>query len=187
MASSPFETAILTTALYGIMIIALNMFSVVSQWVFIDSVKVRLGEVANQVAYEVAEIYAMCRQSKGELKFFKPIEIPVSISEYGYALELRKIGDVWHVVAYLEINRAVNASSPIWKDPGDTVYIGPGEDDGDLFTITKTHGSYTVRYVKEGEVLHSGISKPVVWAGRSRVVDQVEIRVGLGWIEGSGG
>ena len=182
MPSSAFETAILTTALYGIMLIVINMFSIVSQWVFIDSLKIRLNEIANQVAYEIAGIYSMCVQSKGELAFFKPIEIPVSISEHGYAIELKKIGEVWHVVVYLEANRAINASSPIWEDPGIVVHIGPRLMDGDSFTIVRNHGPYTIYYVKEDGVLHSGVSNPVVWARKYRAGDQVEIGVGLGWL-----
>jgi len=183
MPSSAFETAILTTALYGIMLIVINMFSIVSQWVFIDSLKIRLNEIANQVAYEIAGIYSMCVQSKGELAFFKPIEIPVSISEHGYAIELKKIGEVWHVVVYLEANRAINASSPIWKDPNIAINVGPRPVDGDFFTITRSYDSYTVYYIKDGEVLHSGVSKPVVWARKYRSGDEFEIRVGLGWRE----
>ncbi|MEM2608850.1 MAG: hypothetical protein QXT87_06375 [Thermoproteota archaeon] len=182
MPSSAFETAILTTALYGVMLIVINMFSVVSQWVFIDSVKIRLNEVANQVAYEIADIYSMCVQSRGELSFFKLIEIPVSISEQGYAIELKKTGEIWYVVVYLEANRAINASSPIWEDPGVAVRVGPRPVDGDSFTIIRNHGSYTVYYVKEGEALHSGVSKPVVWACRYVSGGRVEIGVGLGWL-----
>ncbi|MEM2981527.1 MAG: hypothetical protein QW385_09230, partial [Thermoproteota archaeon] len=175
------ETAILTVALYGVMLIALNMFSVVSQWMFIDSVKVRLGEVANQVAYEIANIYTMCRQSQGNSEFFKPIEIPVAISNSGYAIELRKIEDVWYVTAYLEANRAINVSSPIWKEPDTTVHVELSEG---AFTITRTHGAYTVKY---GAVLHSGTSRPVVWASKSESGSETEIRVGLGKVENSGG
>jgi len=182
MPSAAFETAILTVALYGVMLIVLNMFSVVSQWVFIDSVKVRLGEVANQVAYEIANIYSMCRQSQGELQFFKPIEIPTEISNYGYAVELRKIGEVWYVVTYLEANRAINASSPIWRDPGVAVYVELTEGS---FTITRSHGSYTVRH---NAVLHSGVNIPVVWSSKTKTYTGDEIiKVGLGWVEGSGG
>lgn len=179
MPSSTFETAILTTALYGVMLIALNMFSVVSQWVFVDSIKVRLGEVANQVAYEITSIYSMCRQSRSDLSFFKPIEIPPAISETPYAVELRKIRNVWHVVVYLETNRAINASSPIWEEPGIDVLIGPPEG-RDSFTIHRTHGSYTIKCVN---LLRSGTAKPVVWASRSNG----EIRVGLGCIKENGG
>jgi len=177
MASAPFETAILTVALYGVMLIALNMFSVVSQWVFIDSVKIRLGEVANQVAYEIAGIYSMCRQSSGEMELFKPIDIPTSISEQGYAVELKQAGNVWFVVAYLEANRAINASSPIWEEPGVAVIVEASQGS---FTITRSHGSYTVNY---DAVLHSGRSKPAVWARRLGGT----ITVGLGWFESSGG
>jgi hypothetical protein len=179
MPSSTFETAVLTTALYGIMLIALNMFSVVSQWVFVDSMKVRLGEVANQLAYEIASIYSMCRQSRSDLSFFKPIEIPPAISEEPYAVELRKIRDVWYVVVYLETNRAINASSPIWEEPGVDVLIGPPEGMVS-FTIYRTHGSYTINCIN---LLRSGTAKPVVWASRSNG----EIRVGLGYIEEIGG
>ena len=179
MPSSTFETAVLTIALYGVMLITLNMFSVVSQWVFIDSMKVRLGEVANQVAYEIASIYSMCRQSRGDLSFFKPIELPSAISEAPYAVELKKIGDVWYVVVYLETNRAINASTPIWEEPGIDVLIGPPEETFS-FTIRRTHGSYTINCVN---LLRSGTAKPVVWTSRSNG----EIRVGLGYIREIGG
>jgi len=185
--SSAFETAIMTVALYGVMLTVISIFSIITQWAFMDSMRIRLGEVANQVAYEIANIYSMCVQSREELSFFKPIEIPVSISERGYAVELKKISGVWHVVVYLEADRSVSASSPIWEDPGVAVQIGPRPVDGDFFTIVRTHGSYTVYYVKEGEVLHSGVSKPVVWACKYKSENGVEIRVGLGWLGEAGG
>jgi len=181
MSSTPHETVILTTAFYGILLLSLLTFSTVYRWVLIDSARIRLGEISNQVAYELASIYSMCQQSENEVQLFKPIRIPVSISEVGYAIELKKIGNVWFVVAYLEENRAINASSPIWEDPGDTVYIGPAHD-YETFTISRGHGSYTVNC---SFILHSGKSIPVIWAKKS--VTPPEVRVGVGWIEKSGG
>lgn len=172
MPSAPFETVILTTAFYGVLLIAINMFSIVSQWVFIDAVKIRLGEAANQVAQELTCIYSMCQQSGGDVDLFKPIEIPVSISEHGYAIRLEQTGGTWFVVAYLETNRAISASSPLWKT-SDTIIVETGSG---TFPVD----SYTVYY--DG-VLHSGRSRPAAWARRHGGT----ITVGLGWFESSGG
>ncbi|MGQ9597498.1 MAG: hypothetical protein ACUVQY_02040 [Thermoproteota archaeon] len=171
MPSTPFETIILTLAFYGILFMSLAMFLMLYQWVMIDSVKIRLGEMANQVAYEITCIYSMCQQSRNDLSLFKPIEVPVSVSEKGYAMELKRVGNVWLIVAYLESNRAINASSPVLKD-ADLIVVETGYG---TFQV----GAYEVHYVG---VLHSGQNKPAVWARR---IDET-ITIGLGWVEEGG-
>ncbi len=172
MPSTPFETVILTTAFYGVMLISLLMFSVLYQWVMVDSLRIRLGEMANQVAYEVTGLYAMCQKPRNNVDLFKPISIPASVSEQGYAIEFKQLNGVWHVVAYLESNRAVNASSPLWSEPGGEVFVETGSG---VFPV----GSYLVTY---SSVLHSGQRNPVVWARRINGT----ITVGLGWVSGGG-
>jgi hypothetical protein len=172
MPSTPFETVILTTAFYGVMLISLLMFSVLYQWVMIDSLRIRLGEMANQVAYEVTGLYAMCQKPRNNVDLFKPIRIPASVSEQGYAIEFKQLNGVWHVVAYLESNRAVNASSPLWSEPGGEVFVETGSG---VFPV----GTYLVTY---SGVLHSGQRNPVVWARRINGT----ITVGLGWVSGGG-
>lgn len=173
MPSTPFETVILTTAFYGILLISLLMLSVLYQWVMVDSLRVRLGEMANQVASEVTGLYAMCQKPRNNVDLFKPISIPASVSEQGYAIEFKQIKGVWHVVAYLESNRAVNASSPLWSEPGSEVFVETGSGS---FQV----GSYTVNYAG---VLHSGRRNAVVWARRM----DGSITVGVGWVEKNGG
>ncbi|MGB9717757.1 MAG: hypothetical protein ACPL4E_04880 [Thermoproteota archaeon] len=173
MPSTPFETVILTTALYAVLFISLLMFSIVYRWVFIDSLKVRLGEVANQVAYEVTGLYVMCHRAESNINLYKPISLPVSVSGHGYAMEFREVDGVWFLVAYLEENRAINVSSPLWRNPGVDVVVETGDG---VFQV----GSRLVNYTG---VLHSGASNPVVWARR---VDGA-IVVGLGRLENSGG
>lgn len=172
MPSTPFETVILTTAFYGVMLISLLMFSVLYQWVMVDSLRIRLGEMANQVASEVTGLYAMCQKPRNNVDLFKPISIPASVSEQGYAIEFKQLNGVWHVVAYLESNRAVNASSPLWSEPGGEVFVETGSG---VFPV----GSYLVTY---SGVLHSGQRNPVVWARRINGT----ITVGLGWVSGGG-
>jgi len=172
MPSTPFETVILTTAFYGVMLISLLMFSVLYQWVMVDSLRIRLGEMANQVAYEVTGLYAMCQKPRNNVDLFKPINMPASVSEQGYAIEFKQLNGVWHVVAYLESNRAVNASSPLWSEPGGEVFVETGSG---VFPV----GSYLVNY---SGVLHSGQRNPVVWARRINGT----ITVGLGWVSGGG-
>jgi hypothetical protein len=174
MPSAPFETVILTAALYGILLIFIGMFTIVYQWVLVDATRVRLGEMANQVAHEITCIYSMCQQSRNEqIQLFKPIEIPVSTSGYGYAIELKKIGETWFVTTYLEANRAVNASSPLWEDQSEAVKVETGS--GDLSV-----NSYLIRYQA---ILHSGQARPVVWAEKK---PDGTIRVGVGWVSGGG-
>ncbi len=173
MPSTPFETVILTTAFYGVLLMSLLMFSTVYQWVLVDSARIRLGEMANQVAYEVAGLYSMCQRPRNNMDLFKPISIPASVSDKGYAMELKKIDGVWLIVAYLESNRMINASSPLWSDPGVEMIVETGSGS---FQV----GSYTVHY---NSVIHSGQSNPVVWARRINGT----IMVGLGWVENGGG
>jgi hypothetical protein len=173
MPSTPFETVILTTALYAVLFIFLLMFSMVYRWVSIDSLRVRLGEVANQVAYEVTGLYVMCQRARSNVDLYKPISLPVSLSGHGYAMEFKQVDGVWFLVAYLEENRAINVSSPLWKDPGVDVTVETGDG---VFQV----GSHLVNYTG---VLHSGVSDPVVWARR---VDGA-IVVGLGRLVNKGG
>lgn len=173
MPSTPFETVILTTAFYGVLLISLLMFSVVYQWVLVDSFRIRLGEMANQVAYEVTGLYAMCQQPRNNVDLFKPVSFPASVSEQGYAMTFKQVDGVWLVVAYLESNRVINASSPLWSDPGVEVVVETGSGS---FQV----GSYIVHYTS---VLHSGQRNPAVWARKTNGT----ITVGLGWVEKSGG
>lgn len=173
MPSTPFETVILTTAFYGVLLISLLMLSVLYQWVMVDSLRIRLGEMANQVASEVTGLYAMCQKPRNNVDLFKPVSIPASVSEQGYAIEFKQIQGVWHVVAYLESNRAIKASSPLWSEPGGGVIVETGTG---AFQV----GPYTVRYTG---VLHSGKRNAVVWARRING----SITVGLGWVENTGG
>ncbi|MGQ9479185.1 MAG: hypothetical protein ACUVQ0_04065 [Thermoproteota archaeon] len=174
LSSAPFETAVLTVTFYGIMVMMLSMFIVVSQSVFIDSVKTRLGEVSNHVAEEIVYIYSMCKQlktGKQPIPILQLLEIPHAVSEQGYAVELKNIDGVWFVAVYLEFNMAINASTPIFTDAPEDVTLEIGQGELQI-------GSYLVGY--DGGVVHSG-SKAAVW-GVKHPDDRITI--GLGWLGG---
>jgi hypothetical protein len=181
MASAPFETVILTTAFYGILVIALVMFSTVSTIVTRNSLEIRLQEVANQVATEVTTVYSLCQQSVGETGLFEQVEIPMSISEKGYVIEVKKetveiiVGgekktvETWVVEARLWGSSGLKAVSPIWEG-NVPVNVETGEGS---FQINSKTGVYEVKY---SNILSSGADNPVVWARKHNG----EITVGIG-------
>ncbi|MEM2087482.1 MAG: hypothetical protein QXF52_02255 [Thermoproteota archaeon] len=181
MASAPFETVILTVTLYGILLIALTMFSTISRIVTRNSLEIRLQEVANQVAMEITTVYSLCQQSTGDIGLFKQIEVPASIYEKGYAIEVKKetvevivegvlkAVEIWIVEARLQDSSGLKASSSIW-DGNVPVSVETGEG---YFQVDSKTGTYNVKY---SSILHSGADNPVVWAKKNNG----EIIVGVG-------
>lgn len=188
MASAPFETVILTVALYGILLIALTMFSTVSRIVARDSFEIRLQEVANQVAMEMTTVYSLCQQSTGGIELFKQIEVPASIYEKGYAIEVKKetvevivdgkfkTVETWVVETRLQDSSGLKATSPIW-DGNVPVNV---ETRKGYFQIDSKTGTYDVNY---SSILRSGADNPVVWAKKNGG----EIIVGIGTAKKKGG
>ncbi|MEM2981069.1 MAG: hypothetical protein QW385_06900 [Thermoproteota archaeon] len=184
MASAPFETVILTVALYGILLIALTMFSTVSTIVTRDSFKIRLQEVANQVVMEITTVYSLCQQSTGDIGLFKQIEVPTSIYEKGYVIEVKKETvevrlegelktlDMWVVEARLQDSSGLKSISFIWDG---NVPINVETSDG-YFQINSKTGIYSV---KHSNILSSGADNLVVWAKKNAG----EIIVGIGTAE----
>lgn len=188
MASAPFETAILTVAFYGILLIALTMFSTVSRIVTRSSFEIRLQEVANQVAMEITTIYSLCQQSTGDIELFKQIEVPASIYEKGYAIEVKKetvevivdgelkTVETWVVEARLQDSSSLKATSSIWNS---NVPVNVESSEG-YFQIDSKTGIYEI---KHNNILRSGADNPVVWAKKNGG----EIIVGIGTAKKIGG
>lgn len=173
MTSSAFETAILTTALYGILVMVIIIFTTLNHFAFRKSTETRLGEIANHVAAEITSIYSACQQARGETKMFKPVEIPAylfgSVPEYGYVVELKKQSETWIVEASLETDRLLSVSSPLWSASTAKVETGSGS-----FTVRE----YVINYsgaIHSGSVMTDEV--PVVWA---RKFSNGTIVVGIG-------
>jgi hypothetical protein len=175
MSSGPLEFLILTNGMYIVLLVMTLSFALMTGSMLQQSTEIRLNEISNQIAADIIDAYSLCYQtSSGDARVFKPIEIPASVSTYGYVISLNLENDVWVVRVSLETTQTISSESPLWKrSSGVCIETGNG---------TLIIDSYPITY---SAYLHSGTSapgtrlNPVVWASRSGGT----IRVGIGVIK----
>lgn len=165
--SSAIDTTIVTSGLFLVLLVVVVGFSMISQVVLADSIRIRLGEISNQVASDMIEVVSLCYQStSADVRLFRPLKIPTSVGTYGYAIRLRLDGNVWVVEASLETGGPLPSTSPLWQQSGDMIVVTQ---------VGTVHiGSQLIDF---GPVLHSGSAFPVVWATRD---SNGVTKVGLG-------
>ncbi len=144
-----------------------------------DVVKYELQELSEKIASTMVELAVLAKSSKSEEIFLvKKLNIPKSLMEKGYVINLTREEGNWKVSVYIEGWPGLKGESPL--------NFREIEVEVDLtMELTSFNPPVHVegREVKHGGKIHSGVQKPVVWCSKTIENEHEEIKVGLGAIE----
>lgn len=154
MPSSPISFLITTASLYLLVISLVGSFSVMSKAIMRDSVKSQLAEVADHVARSMTELRAMLQLSgENGSVLMKTLNLPIELASFGYTVKIEETDGMLFVVAVLDSDRSMSASSALWlKNDEVSVMTEAG---------SFTTGEFQVTY---DYLLHSGQKNALVWA-----------------------
>jgi hypothetical protein len=127
-----------------------------------------LQEVTEKVSSEIIDLVSLTSLNPDSNLTFKVIDIPDSINNKGYVVNLQKDSLGWNVVAYLNEYHTVRAESNLYFKGGVGVINGTG-----TFYVKYNWQDVALSY---GTSLQSGTYRPVVWCQ----IAQSNITVGLG-------
>jgi len=156
----------MTVAMASILLVLTVTLTGVMNFLMMDSLRIRLAEIANHVSLEMAQLGSLCLASGStDILILKKIELPTAIGIYGYTIELRNDTRNWVLSAYLDVNKHVTVDSPLWGFSQEfSIEMRNGTKVTDFGTI-----DYDVK-------IHSGSSKIVLWAQKVGS----EVRLGMG-------
>ncbi|MCX8189105.1 MAG: hypothetical protein N3F64_05290 [Nitrososphaeria archaeon] len=161
------------TLLLAMLLSAVTFFSLQTTMdTSIKSSKIYLQEVCERVSSEMMDMLNLFYLEHKSPYIYKIIEIPVHVNNKGYIIKLENDSLGWKVVSYVYGYEVFKVESRL--------YIKSGVE------VVNYSGSFKVSNGKivYDTLIHSGVSKPVVWCRLNPNTGSVQ--VGIGRLEVSG-
>jgi hypothetical protein len=159
-----------TGALLTFMILICASFTSLAQMETFDLVKRQLKEIADDVSSKIMYLIVLANSSEAKnLFFYQRLEVPYSVSSYGYSIKIEKIGGIFNVVAKLDRFSTIYAESSLPLN-GTTLSIRLVTEEGQAWGPG----------ILSTSQLPSGYSKSVIWCKKQDGI----VYIGLGRLQG---